>query len=62
MTIAELVAINVALDVSLIGGLAYAMSHPRRLTPHRVQTLEEVETQEREQVPNRPGVDARVTG
>jgi hypothetical protein len=47
MTIAELVVLNVALDVTRIGGLAYAMSHARRLTPHRKQELEEVEVQQK---------------
>jgi hypothetical protein len=34
MTLSLVIAINVAADVALLGGLAYAMSHPARLKPH----------------------------
>lgn len=35
MSLPLIVVINVALDAALIGGLAWAMSRPSRLTPHR---------------------------
>jgi hypothetical protein len=34
MTITLMIALNIVLGVSLLGLLAYVMSHPRRLTPH----------------------------
>ena len=35
MSLTFIVAINAALAAALLGGLAWAMSHPARLTPHR---------------------------
>jgi hypothetical protein len=37
MSVTLIVVINVALDAALIGGLAWAMSRPSRLSPHRRQ-------------------------
>jgi hypothetical protein len=34
MTLSLAIALNAALVVSLLGGLAWFMSHPRKLTPH----------------------------
>jgi hypothetical protein len=34
LTLSLVIAINVVADVALLGGLAYAMSHPARLRPH----------------------------
>jgi hypothetical protein len=34
MTLSLVIAINVLADVALLCGLAYAMSHAARLTPH----------------------------
>jgi hypothetical protein len=34
MSLSLVIAINVVADVVLLGGLAYAMSHPARLKPH----------------------------
>jgi hypothetical protein len=37
MSLTLIIVINVALDAALIGGLAWAMSRPSRLAPHRRQ-------------------------
>lgn len=34
MSLTLAVALNVILDLGLLGGLAWMMSHPRKLTPH----------------------------
>jgi hypothetical protein len=34
VSLSLVIAINVVADVVLLGGLAYAMSHPARLVPH----------------------------
>ncbi|MGO9487745.1 MAG: hypothetical protein ACLQBB_01810 [Solirubrobacteraceae bacterium] len=44
MSLSAAIAVIVALDVMLIGFLAWMMSHPRHLTPHvsrREQTLDD---------------------
>jgi len=38
MTLSLAIIINVLADLGLIGGLAYAMSHASRLSPHVVAT------------------------
>jgi hypothetical protein len=35
MTITTIIILNVLLDVALVAGLAFAMTHPAKLTPHR---------------------------
>jgi hypothetical protein len=35
MSLSLVIAINVVAMLALLGGLAWFMSHPRRLTPHR---------------------------
>jgi hypothetical protein len=35
MSLSLLIALNVALDAGLLGGLAWFMSRPRHLEPHR---------------------------
>ena len=42
MSLSLVIALNVVLDVGLLAGLAWVMSHPRRLTPH-VPAAENVE-------------------
>jgi hypothetical protein len=34
MTLTLIITMNVVLDIALLGGLAFAMSRPARLTPH----------------------------
>jgi hypothetical protein len=35
MNLTTLIILNVVLDVALLAGLAYAMTRPAKLTPHR---------------------------
>jgi hypothetical protein len=35
MTLTSMIILNVVLDVALLAGLAFAMSHPTKLTPHQ---------------------------
>jgi hypothetical protein len=35
MTLTLMIILNVVLDVALLGGLAYFMSHAGKLTPHQ---------------------------
>jgi hypothetical protein len=35
MTLTTIIILNVVLDVALLAGLAYVMSHAAKLTPHR---------------------------
>jgi hypothetical protein len=35
MTLTSIIIINVVLDVALLAGLAFAMTRPAKLTPHR---------------------------
>jgi hypothetical protein len=34
MSVSLLIAVNVLADIALLAGLAYAMSHARKLEPH----------------------------
>jgi hypothetical protein len=35
MTLTSIIILNVVLDVALLAGLAYALTRPAKLTPHR---------------------------
>lgn len=35
MTLTLMIVLNVVLDVALLAGLALALAHPRKLTPHQ---------------------------
>jgi hypothetical protein len=37
MSLSLVIAVNVVAMLALLGGLAWFMSHPRRLTPHRAK-------------------------
>ena len=37
MSLSLMIVINTALDAALLGGLAWAMARPARMTPHRQQ-------------------------
>jgi hypothetical protein len=39
MTTTLAIVLNVILDTAILGGVAYAMTHPRRLVPHRPATI-----------------------
>lgn len=40
MNITEVVIVNVVLDVVVLGGVGYAMTHTRRLRPHQPRDIE----------------------
>ncbi|HMH46535.1 MAG TPA: hypothetical protein VK538_02365 [Solirubrobacteraceae bacterium] len=43
MSVSLLIAVNVLADIALLGGLAYVMSHARKLEPH-VPSLQAVQS------------------
>ena len=56
MSLSLLITINVLADIALLGGLAYVMSHARRLEPHvaseqMAQSTSEQLAQQRERRP-----------
>jgi hypothetical protein len=53
MSLSLLITINVLADIALLGGLAYAMSHARRLKPH-VAAIQPAQTLPAEQPLARP--------
>ena len=38
MTLTTIIILNVVLDIALLAGLAFAMTRPTKLTPHRPGT------------------------
>ena len=49
MSVSLLIAVNVLADIALLGGLAYVMSHARKLEPH-VPSVQAVQSTPSEQL------------
>jgi hypothetical protein len=49
MSVSLLIAVNVLADIALLGGLAYVMSHARKLEPH-VPSVQPVQSTPSEQL------------
>jgi hypothetical protein len=39
MTFTLTLILNIVLDITIVGGLAFVMAHPRKLTPHGPEAL-----------------------